>query len=171
VLPLAELESPGHCCLVICVAWLGGRNSGRRRRGPSAGRAELCPAPGASAAPCTASAAPRRVGVISNQAVVWLFCYRNFSLNLVPFAVLGGPPAAPGAEQGEAGRQQQGHRAAGESLLPSLGRSQWERYWVLINRGTWPGRGGARGEGWSSNAVSFHRAALPVERKAKGRGR
>lgn len=66
---------------------------------------------------------------------MWLFWYRNFSLNFVPFSALGGPPAALCAEQGEAGQQQQGHRAAGESLLPSLARSRWERDWDLINRG------------------------------------
>lgn len=36
--------------------------------------------------------------------------------------------------------QQQGHRAAGQSLLPSLARSWWERDQALINRDQ-PGRG------------------------------
>lgn len=80
-----------------------------------------------------------------------------------------GPPAAPCAEQGEAGRQQQGHGAAGESLLPSLARSRWERDWDLINGGTRPERGGTRGAGLVLKSCQLLQSCSANKEKSRGK--
>lgn len=83
-----------------------------------------------------------------------------FCLNSVSFSAPGGPPAALCARQGEA-LQQQGHHAAGESLLPSLARSWWERDGALINRGG----NSLGGEAHEQGCLWF------LHREAEGRGR
>lgn len=95
--------------------------------------------------------------------------YRNCSLNFVSFSALGEPQAALCAKQGEAGQQQQGHRAAGENLLPSPARSRWERDWNLINRGTEPGRGGPRGAGLVLGCPRLLQSCSANKQKSRGK--